>query len=89
MPPSCALCVVCCLFTYSLREAFRSLAALCAFQLFHHLHMGDHYVVSTLYFCSLENLMARVEQSKALSHQAKPIAFLFKATKTSEATKSN
>jgi hypothetical protein len=51
--------------------------------------MGDHYVVSTLYFCSLENLMARVEQSKALSHQAKPIAFLFKATKTSEATKSN
>jgi hypothetical protein len=51
--------------------------------------MGDRYAVSTLYFCSLENLMARVEQSKALSHQAKLIAFLFKATETSEATKSN
>jgi hypothetical protein len=31
--------------------------------------------------------MAYVEQSKALSHKAKPIAFLFKATKTSEITK--
>jgi hypothetical protein len=37
--------------------------------------------------CSQENLMARVEQNKALSHKAKPIAFLFKAEKMSEATK--
>jgi hypothetical protein len=32
-------------------------------------------------------LTARVEQSNALSCKAKPIAFLFKATKTSETTK--
>jgi hypothetical protein len=31
--------------------------------------------------------MACMKQSKALSHKAKPIAFLFKATKTSETTK--
>jgi hypothetical protein len=31
--------------------------------------------------------MARVEQSEALSHKAKPIAFFFKATKVSETTK--
>jgi hypothetical protein len=31
--------------------------------------------------------MVRMEQSKALSHKAKPIVFLFKATKTSETTK--
>jgi hypothetical protein len=31
--------------------------------------------------------MARVEQSKALARKAKPIAFLFKATKTRETTK--
>jgi hypothetical protein len=37
--------------------------------------------------CSHENLMAHVEQSKALSRKAKPIAFLFKATKMSETTK--
>jgi hypothetical protein len=39
--------------------------------------------------CSQENLMAQVEQSKAFSHMAKPIAFLFKATKVSEKTKQN
>jgi hypothetical protein len=39
--------------------------------------------------CSHENLMAHVEQSKALSHKAKLIAFLFKATKMSETTKLN
>jgi hypothetical protein len=38
-------------------------------------------------YCSHENLMARMEQSKALSCKAKPIAFLFKATKTSKTTK--
>jgi transcription elongation factor Elf1 len=37
--------------------------------------------------CSHENLMACVEQSKALSRKAKPIVFVFKATKTSETTK--
>jgi hypothetical protein len=31
--------------------------------------------------------MAHVEQSKALSRKAKPIAFLFKPTKTSKTTK--
>jgi hypothetical protein len=31
--------------------------------------------------------MAHVEQSKAFSHKANPIAFLFKATKMSETTK--
>jgi hypothetical protein len=39
------------------------------------------------HLCSYENLMAHVEQSKALSRKAKPIAFLFKATKMSETTK--
>jgi hypothetical protein len=37
--------------------------------------------------CSHENLMACVEQRKALSRKAKPIAFLFKATKTSKTIK--
>jgi hypothetical protein len=37
--------------------------------------------------CSHENLMAHMEQSKTLSRKAKPIAFLFKATKMSETTK--
>jgi hypothetical protein len=37
--------------------------------------------------CSHKNLIAHVEQSKALSRKAKPIAFLFKATKMSETTK--
>jgi hypothetical protein len=37
--------------------------------------------------CSHENLMAHVEQSKALYRKAKPIAFLFKPTKMSETTK--
>jgi hypothetical protein len=37
--------------------------------------------------CAHENLMAHVEQSKALSHKAKPFAFLFKATKTSKTSK--
>jgi hypothetical protein len=37
--------------------------------------------------CLHVNLMACVEQSKAMSHKAKPIAFLFKVTKTSETTK--
>jgi hypothetical protein len=37
--------------------------------------------------CSHKNLMAHVEQSKALSRKAKLIAFLFKATKVSETTK--
>jgi hypothetical protein len=32
--------------------------------------------------CLHENLMARMEQSKALSRKAKPIDFLFKVTKT-------
>jgi hypothetical protein len=32
-------------------------------------------------------MIARVEQSEALSRKAKPIAFLFKATKVSEITK--
>jgi hypothetical protein len=36
--------------------------------------------------CSHKNLMAHMEQSKALSRKAKPIVFLFKATKTSETT---
>jgi hypothetical protein len=36
--------------------------------------------------CSHENLMARVEQSEALSSKAKPIAFLFKVTKASKTT---
>jgi hypothetical protein len=31
--------------------------------------------------------MARMEQSEALSHKAKPTTFLFKATKASETTK--
>jgi hypothetical protein len=34
--------------------------------------------------CSHENLVACVEQNKALSHKSKWIAFLFKATKMSE-----
>jgi hypothetical protein len=37
--------------------------------------------------CSHKNLMAYVEQSKALSRKAKPIAFLFNATKMSKTTK--
>jgi hypothetical protein len=37
--------------------------------------------------CSDENLMARVEQSKALSCKAKPIVFLFKTIKMRETTK--
>jgi hypothetical protein len=37
--------------------------------------------------CSHKNLMACVEQSKALSHKAKLVAFLFKATKIDETTK--
>jgi hypothetical protein len=32
-------------------------------------------------------LVACVKQTKALAHKAKPIAFLFKATKMSETTK--
>jgi hypothetical protein len=38
-------------------------------------------------WCSNGNLMAHVEQSKALSRKAKLIVFLFKATETSETTK--
>jgi hypothetical protein len=37
--------------------------------------------------CWHEHLMTRVEQNKALSRKAKPIAFLFKARKMSETTK--
>jgi hypothetical protein len=36
---------------------------------------------------SHKNLMPHVEPNKALSHKAKLIAFLFKATKVSETTK--
>jgi hypothetical protein len=51
--------------------------------------MKDQVVVDFIieHSCSPENLMAHVEQSKALSCKAKPIAFLFKATKMSEITK--
>jgi hypothetical protein len=37
--------------------------------------------------CLHENLMAHVEQSKALSHKVKLIDFLFKATKMRKTTK--
>jgi hypothetical protein len=46
-----------------------------------------HSPVESPKICSHKNLMAQVEQSKALSRKAKPSAFLFKATKTSETTK--
>jgi hypothetical protein len=37
--------------------------------------------------CLHETLMAHMEQSEALSHKGKPIAFLFKVTKASEITR--
>jgi hypothetical protein len=46
---------------------------------------GILHIVNGL--CSHGNLIAHVEQSKALSHKAKPVAFLFKATKMSKTTK--
>jgi hypothetical protein len=44
-------------------------------------------MVSRYWWCSHKNLIAHVDQSKALSRKARPIAFLFKATKMSETTK--
>jgi hypothetical protein len=48
--------------------------------------MSSHFQIG-IFNCSHENLMAHVEQSKALSCKAKLIAFLFKPTKASETTK--
>jgi hypothetical protein len=54
-----------------------------------HIDMQGYIQGVCIDMCSHENLMAHMEQSKALSSKAKPIAFLFKATKTSETTKEN
>jgi hypothetical protein len=50
-----------------------------------HLEMSRHQSPG-VGMCLHENMMARMEQSESLSHQAKPIAFFFKATKASETT---
>jgi hypothetical protein len=50
-------------------------------------HAPTKFDTEPLHSCSHRNLMAHVEQRKALSRKAKPIAFLSKATKMSETTK--